>query len=144
LETIAQEELRQECRFLCTSVLKITPCAATLDRYVEAHQILFTQSIGEGVSSSPFDSLVSEAIKRGQDIEALEYALRWQQEITVLTKKLHMLLYIIEIHPVHHKLFVNASNSVLKGYVILGYEIVRSLYKLLKGRMMLYLSTGTN
>jgi hypothetical protein len=141
LDNYSQEELRQECRFLCKSVLKLTPSPTALDRYVEAHEIVFAQMTK--LPSSRFDSLVSEAVRRRQDIEALEYALRSKQEITILTKKLHLLLYIIETHPVHQTLFVNTRDSVLKGYVVLAYQIIRSSYKLFKGRMMLLLTPGT-
>ena len=78
-------------------------------------------------------------LRRSMDVEAIEFALRRQVRENTLTKKFLILLYLTESRSDYFTIFVNERNQSLRAFVELSYYSVRSLYKLLKGRCLIWI-----
>ncbi len=73
------------------------------------------------------------------DLEALELALRRKAPINSLTQRFHVICYLVEVRPEYFDRFVNEPARFATGVFILGLHTVRSLYKLIKGRCLMWI-----
>jgi len=76
-------------------------------------------------------------IERGADLEALELALRRSRRRNALTQRFQVLCYLAEVRPDNFGRFVNERRRWSAGWLILGLHLLRSLYKLAKGRRLM-------
>jgi hypothetical protein len=76
-------------------------------------------------------------IERGTDLEALELALRRSRRRNALTQRFQVLCYLAEVRPDNFGRFVNERRRWSAGWLILGLHLLRSLYKLAKGRRLM-------
>jgi len=76
-------------------------------------------------------------IERGADLEALELALRRSRRRNALTQRFQVLCYLAEVRPDNFGRFVNERRRWPAGWLILGLHLLRSLYKLAKGRRLM-------
>jgi hypothetical protein len=76
-------------------------------------------------------------IERGVDLEALELALRRSRRRNALTQRFQVLCYLAEVRPDNIGRFVNERCRRPAGWLILGLHLLRSLYKLAKGRRLM-------
>jgi len=81
----------------------------------------------------PLDRLM----EAGVDLEALELALRRRQPRNALTQRFQVLCYLGEVQPANYGRFVTERRRFLAGALTLGWHVVRSLFKLVKGRWLL-------
>ena len=80
---------------------------------------------------------LAELIDRGVDLEALELALRRRSTLNSLTQRFQTLCYLVEVRPEYFGRFVNERRAWASGTLLLAFETLRSLYKLIKGRILL-------
>lgn len=78
-------------------------------------------------------------IERGIDLEALELALRRRTPANALTQRFHALCYLVEVRPEYYARFVNEPSRFASGVLTLALQAARSVYKLLKGRCLLWI-----
>jgi len=76
-------------------------------------------------------------IERGADLEALELAVRRSRRRNALTQRFQVLCYLAEVRPDNFERFVNERCRRPAGWLILGLHLLRSLYKLGKGRWLM-------
>ena len=76
-------------------------------------------------------------VERGTDLEALELALRRSRRRNALTQRFQVLCYLAEVRPDNFGRFVNERRRWWAGWLILGLHLLRSLYKLAKGRRLM-------
>jgi len=76
-------------------------------------------------------------IERGTDLEALELALRRSRRRNALTQRFQVLCYLAEVRSDNFGRFVNERRRWSAGWLILGLHLLRSLYKLAKGRRLM-------
>ena len=76
-------------------------------------------------------------IERGDDLEALELALRRSRRRNAVTQRFEVLCYLAEVQPDNFERFVNERRRRPAGWLILGLHVLRSLYKLAKGRRLM-------
>jgi hypothetical protein len=76
-------------------------------------------------------------IERGADLEALELALRRSRRRNALTQRFQVLCYLAEVRPDNFGRFVNERRRWPAGWLILGLHLLRSIYKLAKGRRLM-------
>lgn len=120
--------LEQEARALYGLLLKREPDSGLIGRYIKANQVLF---VPEAMPD------FSELVKCGVDLEALEFAWRLKNNKNPLTSKLHIMIYLAEARPENFNVFFNSRDRRLKALLILGWHFARSLYKGLKGMVLL-------
>ena len=113
------------------------------------HRALFGQDAPEEVHrqyASALEALpltewpridLERLIERGADLEALELALRRSRRRNALTQRFQVLCYLAEVRPDNFGRFVNERRRRPAGWLILGLHLLRSLYKLAKGRRLM-------
>jgi hypothetical protein len=83
--------------------------------------------------------LLDRLMEAGVDLEALELALRRRQPRNALTQRFQVLCYLAEVQPANYGRFVTERRRFLAGALTLGWHVVRSLLKLVKGRWLLHI-----
>jgi hypothetical protein len=125
------DELASEAAYLHHSLYGTPPSPDIVSEYVRAHRYYCVESCS--------DVNVQRIIERRLDVEALEVALRRQRP--GLTRKLRMLVYITEARAPYYARFVNESDSRARAWVALAGAVLRTAYKLIKGRLILWRTT---
>jgi len=72
------------------------------------------------------------------DLEAMEVALRRRNSSNSLTQRFRVLCYLTEARPEYFDRFVNQTPALVVGTLTLGFLTLRSLYKLVKGDLLLW------
>jgi len=129
---LKRDPLAEECVYLSKNIFGILPDDGVIHAYKEAHKVVFFSGADE-----LFYQALSQAIKRGCDLEAVECAWRLKDKSNVLTKKFNILFYLTEARSESFPIFVNQQASSFKAYFSLAFHLVRSLYKLVKGYFIL-------
>jgi len=82
---------------------------------------------------------LTELMEAGVDLEAAEMALRRRTRANALTQRFQVLCYLGEARPEYFDRFVNEPSRFVAGVLTLGLHGARSLYKLIKGRWLLWI-----
>lgn len=80
---------------------------------------------------------IRDLILRKADIEAIEMAWRFKSPRNVLTKKIHVLIYLAETTPENFPVFINSKNKRFFSFIVLACQFVRSIGKFIKGKFLL-------
>lgn len=80
---------------------------------------------------------LDQAVKNRSDLQALELVLRRQDPDNILTKKFLTLSFIVECSPKYDELYVNHNKQWLSAVVALASAVLFTLFKSLKGRILL-------
>jgi len=121
-------DLAAEACYLHAALFARQPDALTVERYLEAHRLLF--------AALPTSPLVSRIVEQRLDAEAIEYALRGQPEGRELTRKLQILSYLAEARSAYQDEFINRSDRRGGAIVRLAGAALRSLWKRIKGELL--------
>lgn len=116
------------------------------------HQSLFGRPIPEEIREAFVTAnikLLSDAtlkpvrieliLRRSLDVEAIEFALRRMEPQNVLSKKLSILCYLAESRRDYFRTFVNEEARPVSAFIKLSLFTCRSVYKLLKGRCLIWM-----
>ena len=71
-------------------------------------------------------------ISKKLDIEAIEIATRGRNG-SVLSKKYHILLFLLEVRGDYYCSFTNDKNTFIKAIIIMGFYTIRTLFKYITG-----------
>ncbi len=134
METTAQNAayLRTEGERLHASIFGTSIPEPVLQKYIEAHLYYLT---------SPENSEVrwmSEAVRRGLDLEALEIALRFSHSGHLLVRKVKILVHIAEGFDAYRSWFINEKPRRAKAVVLLVGHLFQTGFKFLKGKFLLW------
>jgi len=121
-------DLAAEARYLHAALFSRPADPAIIERYVDAHRLLFAHE--------PASSLVSTIVERRLDAEAVEYALRRRRAGAVLTRKLQTLSYLAEVRAAYEHEFLNRRPRRVAATLALAAAALRSAWKLLKGEVL--------
>lgn len=83
------------------------------------------------------DERIRKLVLKKADIEAVEIAWRYKVPRNVLTKKIHVLIYLAETTPENFSIFLNTKDKRFFSFIVLAYHFIRSIGKLLKGKFLL-------
>ena len=122
------DDLDAEARYLHAALFPHPADAVTVERYRQAHRLLFAAA-----SASP---VVSRIVERRLDAEAVEYALRRRRRGRELTRKLQILSYLAEPRAAYQDEFVNRKNRRGAAIVTLAGAALRSAWKRVKGELL--------
>src|SRR5687768_10946323 len=107
--------LQNEAVYMARRVFGVALRSSDAVRYAEAHPVL---GIEAGEDASQLD-LIRRALAHDADLEAMEFALRLSNRRNVLTKKLHILAFLIESDPAYVGRFLNETNTRTRAFVTL-------------------------
>jgi hypothetical protein len=128
----AAPRLVAECRRLALSLFGIDP-PATL---VASYQRAVLQSVA-GTGAAADEERVAAAVRRGADLEALEFAWRRRDPKNLLSRKAHLLAFLLETDPRSVHRFVLERPQRLRAPLALAAALARAPWKAWKGRRLL-------
>ncbi len=132
---IQDDELGQELQRFCDQFAHCVPDPELLAAYRCANAKVFAHAAGQEHEEQKI--ILRKALAAKRDLEALEYAWRLGCHDNILTKKVHIFMYLLETSPDHYNKFVNESKQRTTAYVVLGFQGLRSALKLCKGYISL-------
>lgn len=121
--------LRQEARYLHTQLFREEPPANVVDRYAAAVAACGIGGEGCGV----MEKLVALRL----DAEAVEFALRRRDRENALTKRMQILMYLVEVRSPYFAYFFNTERNLKRTIFHLAGSLLRSMYKLVKGQYLI-------
>jgi hypothetical protein len=121
-------DLAAEARYLHAALFSRPADPAIIERYVDAHHLLFARE--------PASAVVSTIVERRLDAEAIEYALRRRRAGGELTRKLQILCYLAEVRAAYEHEFLNRRARRAAALLALAGAALRSAGKLLKGEVL--------
>ena len=96
----------------------------------------FSNTLLSDDSSDNLKVNIQKIIEYKLDVEAIEYYLRIKFQNNILSKKIHALLYLVEVRGEFFDDFHVKKNSFVTGFFALASYTLRSLYKFFKGMML--------
>lgn len=124
-------QLRVEAAYLHRALFGFEPAVEIAERYASANVHCLGHLAHE-------QSRVDRIIEGKLDVEAVECAMRHLRPDNLLTRKLHVLLYLVEVRRSYYHLFFNETSARLKGNIRICVHILRSVYKAVKGRLLIW------
>jgi hypothetical protein len=122
--------LAREARHLHACFFDTEIPTEVVDRYVRANQLCFPDY------DEPSLRLLSRLVDRRLDVEAVELVLRTTRRQRLLTRKVQILFYLLEVRSAYYSRFVNTrpdAFAVLK----LAAEVIRTGLKFGKGQYLI-------
>jgi hypothetical protein len=119
--------LRKEARYLYRALFGGDPSPQIENGYVAAHRFYCTDN-----KDVPFMATV---VERHLDVEALELVLRRSRP--ALTRKLRILVYLLEVTPSEYGRFINPTSRPWRGWASLIRGSVRTARKYAQGKAIL-------
>lgn len=130
----AADDLRAEAVFLARRAFGVTLRPEDAGRYAAAHDAL---AITSDPDADRDHALLRRAMARNADIEGLEFALRLRRRRNVLTRKLHVLAFLIEADQANAPRFVSETPRPWQGRLALAGHGLRAAWKYVIGRWWL-------
>ncbi len=121
--------LEKEAKYFYQKIFPGQAPQQIIEKYVAANQQLLPGSTGQDA--------IAQLVNKKADIEAIEIAWRFHARNNILTKKIHILVYLVETTPEHFHNFVEIRKRRILSYFVMGYHLIRSIYKLIKGKILL-------
>ena len=103
-----------------------------VDRYVAANEM----RLGELDDRSL--RLVERIVSTRLDAEAIELVLRRGKRNDILTKKIQILFYLLEVRAHYYPYFVNERASFFRGSGALLLSVLKTFRQLLKGKYLIW------
>ncbi len=120
--------LEKEVIYLYKKIFGEFPSQIIIKEYIKANNLLLSEQ--ERLK-------LKEIILKKADIEAIEIASRIKFKNNLLTKKIHILMYLAETIPQNFETFISVKNRRIFSFIDLTYNFVRTIYKFLKGMILL-------
>jgi len=132
-DIFGSQELSREAEFFHEKIFGRAMPAEIGAAYVSANRML----LKDAPNLAPVR--MELILERAMDVEAIEFALRRRVPQNVLTKKLLILCYLAESRNDYFATFVNEQHQPFRAFFKLSLYTFRSLYKLLKGRCLVWM-----
>lgn len=132
-DIFGSQELSREAEFFHEKIFGRAMPAEIGAAYVSANRML----LKDATNLAPVR--MELILERAMDVEAIEFALRRRIPQNVLTKKLLILCYLAESRNDYFATFVNEQHQPFRAFFKLSLYTFRSLYKLLKGRCLIWM-----
>jgi hypothetical protein len=120
---VGNAELGNEARYLHRAFFRKDPPADVVDRYIAANTLCFPES-------SP---LMLKIVAARLDAEAVELALRLRKGPTILTRKIQILFYLLEVRSAYYSFFVGEKESRPRAILGILFSVFQTAMKSLKG-----------
>ena len=103
-----------------------------VDRYVAANEVCFGELDDRSLR------LVERVVSARLDAEAVELVLRWGKRNDILTKKIQILFYLLEVRAQYYPYFVNERASFFRAWGALLLSALKTLRQLVKGKYLIW------
>jgi len=103
-----------------------------VDRYIEANRVCLT------AVESYQSGIMHKIVSRRLDPVAVEVALRWRGRDSLLTKKIQILFYLLEVRSRYYPFFVNQERRRCHAVLALAGSVLFTLYAFLKGSYLVW------
>jgi hypothetical protein len=121
---LLEQELQEEAIFIYKKFFCQEPDTTLIEWYIRANLHF----------KIPPSALLKDIIQRDRDLEAAELVFRRKNPHNILTRKIHIIIYLAETDPKNYQTFINTNKkSFLTASTILFFSAIQSVYKLLKG-----------
>ena len=124
--------LENEARYFHASFFRHPLPGPVVDRYVAANQLCFPTLDSAG------SRIVSTVLDRRLDAEAVELALRLRKGSRVLTRKIQILFYLVEVRSEYYADFINQVPGLWRAIVRLLGSVLRTAWKAAKGLYLVW------
>jgi hypothetical protein len=121
-------DLTLEARYLHRAFFGNDPSAEVVDRYISANLICRCEN----------DALTSKVVAQGLDAEAIELTLRLRHGPTILTKKIRILFYLLEVRSAYYPFFVGREESRIRALSCVLYAALPTAVKYVKGAYLVH------
>jgi hypothetical protein len=118
-----ENELAMEARYLHRAFFGSDPPSEVVDRYIAANLICRCET----------DALTSAIVARRLDAEAIELTMRLRHGPTILTRKIRILFYLLEVRSAYYPFFVGGGESRFRALSGVLYAALPTAVKYLKG-----------
>lgn len=105
---------------------------SVIDRYVAAHQYCLPSVDARALAT--IDTIVSSAL----DVEAIELVFRLRRRDNVLTKKIQILFYLVEVRAQYYGDFVGETQGQAQALRRILLASVSTVFKFLKGKYLVW------
>ena len=129
---LEREALEQEARYLHARFFGRPLPEVVVARYVDANQLCFPNLSGRD------RALLRQVIASRLDPEALELVLRWRKRTPVLTRKIQILFYLLEVRSEYYPYFVNQKPGRARAVAHLALALLRTAWKAVKGAVLVW------
>jgi hypothetical protein len=119
--------LEREARYLHGLFFRRRIPEAVKDRYVAANHLCFP------VLDARDCRMVETIVARRLDAEAIELAMRLRRGSGVLTRKIQILFFLVEVRSVYYGDFVNQTPGLWRALLRLFVSSVQTVWKVAKG-----------
>ena len=119
--------LEREAEYLHSQFFKRPVAAIVVARYVAANQLCFPDLNEETCR------ILEAIVNRGLDAEAVELYLRLVRQNRVLTRKIQVLFYLVEVRADHYGEFVNQRPGLVHALLELFAAGIATVWKCIKG-----------
>lgn len=134
-------DLRTEAVYLARRAFGVELRATDAARYADATAVL---AIARSDRDDAQDRVLRQAVSRNADVEALEFAWRLLDRRNVVTRKLHVIAFLIESDPRYVRRFLNDTRSRTRAFLALGAHALRAVWKYVVGRWLLWRLAATH
>jgi len=124
--------LERESRYIHRTFFKTDPPPEVVERYVAANRVCFPDA------DPGTRRLIDAILERRLDLEAIELALRLRGKGGILTRKIQILFYLIEVRSDYYGYFVNQQAAFGKALRALLLSAVKSLFQFCKGSILVW------
>lgn len=124
--------LPEEVRHFHDTFFARTLDQSVIDRYVAAHQYCLPDVDARALAT--IDTIVSSAL----DVEAIELVFRLRRRDNVLTKKIQILFYLVEVRAQYYGDFVGETQGQAQALRRILLASVSTVFKFLKGKYLVW------
>ena len=121
--------LVREARHLHACLFKTEIPPEVVERYVRANQLCFPHY------DEPTVRMLSRLVNRQLDVEAVELVLRTTRKHRLLTRKVQILFYLLEVRSAYYSQFVNTAPDALAIFKLVA-ELIKTGLKFGKGQYL--------
>jgi len=118
---------RAEAIYLHRHFFRSDPPPVVVERYITANQLCLPSL------DQSSHRLVSTVVSRQLDPEAVEAILRLRRKNPVLTRKIQILFYLVEVRSTYYTYFVNSPTGPFRASLDLLTSAALAVWKLIKG-----------
>jgi hypothetical protein len=118
---------RAEAIYLHRHFFHSDPPPEVVERYIAANQLCLP-SLDEASRR-----IISTVVSRHLDVEAVEIILRLRHLSPILTRKIQILFYLVEVRSSYYTYFVNTRTGTIRAAVDLLTSALHTAWKLIKG-----------
>ncbi len=125
-------KLHLEAEYFCQKLFgRIVP-KDVAERYAKAWNHCFPDA------DPSFQAKIDLIVAHQLDVEAIEVALRYRRPDNLLTKKIKILFYLLEVRAEFLPYFVNFEHHVVRAMALLIWSLVYGPLKILKGCLLVW------